>query len=445
MPTDVVIEKVVQEVKDEISKIGANSQKNYEELRKNYEELKRSNDSEKIEKLVTDISVRQSERDKSLNERIDTLEITMQKFPQVFTGKESEEEKEAKAFYLNRESIRSKSEGVSYQKLEMISEKTDVKEFLGYKKVFNKFLRNHGDERALSPDEFKLLQVGIDPDGGYTVTPFMSSRIMQRIYEGDPIRQLCTIQPITTEAYEELVDWGDGGAEWESETVATTDSTTPTWNKKRIGTHTLATRPKATQNMLEDSSINVESWLSDKIANRFARTEGAAFVNGSGVGRPRGFLTYPTGTNFGQIEQVNMGHATMLTADGFISMKYALKEYYLDRGTWLMNRLTLAAAMKLKDGMGDYIWKPGMLANDPYSTLLGLPVRMSTTMPIVAANALSVALADWTRAYIIVDRLGISILRDPYTSKPNVEFYTRKRVGGDAVDFDAIKIGKVAA
>jgi HK97 family phage major capsid protein len=366
----------------------------------------------------------------------------MNKFPQVFTGRESDEEKEAKTFYLNREALRSKTEGVSTQKLENIANRTDIKEFLGYKKVFNKYLRNHGDERALSPEEFKILQIGVDTDGGYTVTP---SRIMQRIFEGDPIRQLCGTQSITTEAYEELVDWGDGGADWESETVVTSNDTTPTWNKKRISTHTLSTRPKVTQNMLEDSSINVESWLSDKVANRFARTEGASFVTGNGVGRPRGFLTYTSGTSFGTIEQVAMGHATALTADGFISVKYSLKEYYLDRGTWLINRTTLAATMKLKDGEGSYIWKPGLLANDPTSTILGLPVRMSTTMPTVAASALSVALADWTRAYLIVDRLGINILRDPYSSKPSVEFYTRKRIGGDILDFDSLKIGIISA
>ena len=110
-----------------------------------------------------------------------------------------------------------------------------------------------------------------------------------------------------------------------------------------------------------------------------------------------------------------------------------------------MNRTTLMAAMKLKDGNGDYLWKPGLLANDPSSSLLGLPVRMSTTMPAVTNNSLSVALADWARAYMIIDRIGITVLRDPYTAKPNIEFYTRKRVGADIVDFDAIKIGKIAA
>ena len=141
-----------------------------------------------------------------------------------------------------------------------------------------------------------------------------------------------------------------------------------------------------------------------------------------------------------------MGHATALTADGFIDIKYSLKEQFLGMATaWLMNRSTVAAAMKLKDGTGNYIWKPSMLASDPGSSILGIPVRMSTTMPAVAAGALSVALADWKEAYTIVDRLGITIQRDPYTVKPLVEFYTRKRVGGDVTNFEAIKIGVISA
>jgi HK97 family phage major capsid protein len=119
-------------------------------------------------------------------------------------------------------------------------------------------------------------------------------------------------------------------------------------------------------------------------------------------------------------------------------------EYYLNRGTWLMQRSTVMAAMKLKDGAGDYLWKPSMLAADPSSVILGLPVRMSPTVPTVAANSLSVILADWKSAYLIVDRLGMTIQRDPFTVKPFVEFYTRKRVGADVIDYDAVKIGRIA-
>jgi HK97 family phage major capsid protein len=139
-----------------------------------------------------------------------------------------------------------------------------------------------------------------------------------------------------------------------------------------------------------------------------------------------------------------MGNATALTADGFKSVKYSLAEDYLNRGTWLMNRLTVAEAMKLKDGNGQYLWQPGMQLGQP-AQLDGLPVRMSTTMPQVAASALSVVLADWSEFYMVVDRLGITVQRDPYTAKPFIEFYTRKRVGGDVINFDAGRIGVIAA
>jgi HK97 family phage major capsid protein len=139
-----------------------------------------------------------------------------------------------------------------------------------------------------------------------------------------------------------------------------------------------------------------------------------------------------------------MGHATALTADGLIDVKFSLVEDYLTRGTWLANRLTVADIMQLKDGNGQYLWRAGLEPSQP-SVLLGLPIRMSTTMPVVAANALSIALAEWSEAYMIVDRLGISVQRDPYTAKPMVEFYTRKRVGGDVINYEAIIIGKVAA
>jgi HK97 family phage major capsid protein len=198
----------------------------------------------------------------------------------------------------------------------------------------------------------------------------------------------------------------------------------------------------ATQKLLEDSSINIENWIATKTGERFGRLEGAAFITGDGIGKPRGILTYANGTAWGQIEQVNMGAAAALTADGFIDVKYRLREYYIERASaWLMNRTTVAAAMKLKDGAGDYIWKPSLIASDPISSILGIPVRMSTTMPAVAANALSVALGDWRSAYMIVDRLGITVQRDPYTSKPFVEFYIRKRCGADVLNFDALKIG----
>src|SRR4030042_6291366 len=138
-----------------------------------------------------------------------------------------------------------------------------------------------------------------------------------------------------------------------------------------------------------------------------------------------------------------MGAIATLTADGFIDLKYHLTEEFLNSGTWLMNRLTVRDAMLLKNGAGDYIWKPSMITTDPSSTILGLPVRMSTSMPTVAANALAIIIGDFKQGYMIVDRLGITIQRDPYTRKPFVEFYSRKRVGGDVINYDAFKIGLI--
>ena len=163
----------------------------------------------------------------------------------------------------------------------------------------------------------------------------------------------------------------------------------------------------------------------------------------TGVGMNRGFLTYANGTNYGQIERTNMQAAAAVTADGFVAVKYSMIEQFLGRGTWLMNRTTVRDTMYLKDGEGRYIWKPGF-QDDSQASILGSPVRMSTSMPAVAAGALAVAFADWAEAYMVVDRLGITIQRDPYTQKPMIEFYTRKRVGGDVVNYQAIKLGNIA-
>jgi HK97 family phage major capsid protein len=318
-----------------------------------------------------------------------------------------------------------------------------MEKFNSYKDAFISHLRL--DEKHVSPEQYKELSVGIDPDGGYTVTPEMSSRIIEKLRESDPIRELATVENISTDALEYLVDYGEMGAGWEGETESGDKTDTAELKKKRIPVHIMYAKPRATQQLLEDSSINIEQWISRKIAEKFSRLEGAAFVEGDGIGKPRGFLTYANGTSWGQVEQINMGAAAALTADGFIKIKYSLQEFYLNTGVWLLNRTALRDAMMLKYGTGEYIWKPSLLSSDPVSTILGSAVRMSTSMPAVAANALSVAYSDWKEAYSIVDRLGITIQRDPYTVKPYVEFYTRKRLGGDVVNFDAIKLGKISA
>ena len=443
-------------VAKEVQSIGANTKENYESLQKSYKSLKdtvdkqekNGEDWQKAVKLAAEISTRQEEMDKgvaSLKASQEAIEVLLKRSP--LAGDMSPEKKEKldteiKQFAAEILTIQKKGTGVTIEDLDSFM-KTDVPKTLdNYKRVFEKFARHQND--LLTPEDRKDLSVGIDPDGGYTVTPAMSARIIQKLYESDPIRQLASVESITGERIELLVDIDQADTGWETETVSGGKTDTSRLEKKAIHVGTMYARPRATQNILDDSGINIETWLANKIAQRLSRTEGAAFVTGDGVGKPRGFLTYGNGTTYGTIEQVAMGAAANLTADGFVQLKYHLLEGHLGAMTaWLMNRTTVMAAMLLKNGNGDYIWKQG-IQNDASSNILGIPVRMSTTMPAVAANALAVALADWSETYLIVDRMGISVQRDPFTIKPFVEFYTRKRVGGDVVNFDTIKIGVIS-
>lgn len=316
------------------------------------------------------------------------------------------------------------------------------KAFRGY---FSHGAESKGLEYAtLAAPEVKDMSVGSGPDGGYTVFPDLNGRMVRRIFESSPIRALANVTTISTDAIEGTTDLDDAGIEWPAETTAPTDAKTPKVGKWRVAIHEMATRPKITQKLLEDSAWDVESWLTTKVADRFARGEATAFVNGDGAGKPKGFMTYPAGTQWGQIEQVNSGDATKLTSDGLMTLYYSLKEQHRARATWGMARLTVAAVRLLKDSTGQFLWQPGLQMGQP-SMLLGNPVREFADMPAVAANALAVVLADFAEGYQIADRLGMTVLRDPYSTKPMVEVYCRRRVGGDVVNFEAFKIGRVAA
>ena len=205
-----------------------------------------------------------------------------------------------------------------------------------------------------------------------------------------------------------------------------------------------------TTEMIEDAYLDVEGWLAGKVADKFARTQNTAFVSGTGVGQPRGFLTYAAWSAAGvyerdKIEQVNMGSAAALNADGLIELQNALKEGYQGNAVFGMKRTTFGAALQLK-GSDNYFFSPVLLANGQATIqLLGKPVVFMDDMPAVGANALSVVYADFSMAYTILDRVGLQVLRDPFTNKGFVTYYTTQRVGGDVTSFDAIKIGKVAA
>lgn len=330
---------------------------------------------------------------------------------------------------------------------------TDVAEFgndqmVAYKSAFLNYMRK-GDQ-ILGADELKALSVGTDPDGGYVVNPDMSGRIVAKVFETSPLRAYASVQVISTDALEGLFDLEESASGWVGETESRAETATPQLGKWRIPVHELYAKPKATQKLLDDAEIDMEAWLASKVAEKFARDEANAFVVGNGVGKPRGFLDYADGTTLpGTIERfdsgVNGGFATDGSgADVLISALYGLKQPYRNNAVWAMNRSTTSAVRKIKDSDGAYIWQAALSAGQP-ATLLGYPVASFEDMPALATGSLSVAVADWREAYQIVDRAGIRTLRDPYSAKPYVEFYTTKRVGGDVVNFEAIKLIEFSA
>lgn len=317
-----------------------------------------------------------------------------------------------------------------------------------YKSAFDTFLRK-GDE-IIGANEKKALSVGTDPDGGYVVHPDMSGAIVTKVFETSPMRAYASIQVISTDALEGLFDLEEAVSGWVGETEARPDTGTPQLGKWRIPVHELYAKPKATQKILDDAEINMEAWLAGKVSEKFARDEAAAFVSGNGVNKPRGFLTYPDGTTLpSTIERVNTSVNGAFAAapnggDVLIDALYGLKAQYRANATWFMNRSTTKLARKLKDSDGAYLWSPGIAAGQPAS-LLGYPIAAFEDMPNPATGSLSIAVGDMRAAYQIVDRVGIRTLRDQYSAKPYIEFYTTKRVGGDVINFEAIKLIEFSA
>ena len=318
----------------------------------------------------------------------------------------------------------------------------------GYKAAFDTFIRK--GEEVMGVEERKALSVGADPDGGYVVNPDLSGRIVMKVFESSPMRAYASVQVISSDALEGLFDLNEASSGWVGETDSRAETNTPQLGKWRIPAHELYAKPKATQKLLDDASINMEAWLASKVAEKFARDEANAFVVGNGVNKPRGFLTYGSGTTLpGTIEQFPSGVNGALAAnpdggDVLINALYGLKQQYRANATWFMNRASTRLVRKAKDSNGSYVWVPGIAAGQPAS-LLGYPVAAFEDMPDPATNSLSIAVGDMREAYQIVDRLGIRTLRDPYSAKPYVEFYTTKRVGGDVVNFESIKLVKLGS
>ncbi|MFZ0269935.1 phage major capsid protein [Caulobacter sp.] len=320
-----------------------------------------------------------------------------------------------------------------------------------YSETFAKFFRR-GDEGATSALHDLAVKAAMtsqsDPDGGFLVPTEMEQAIDRVLGTTSIMRTLAQIQPIGSSEYKKQVSLGGAGSGWVGETDARPETGTPVLGELTFTPGEIYAKPKASQTLLDDSRVDLAAWLAGEVDIEFSEKEGAAFITGNGIKKPRGILDYDkvadAAYEWGKLGYVKSGHATLLTGDALINLVYAPKTGYRPNARFLMNRKTVGAARLLKDGQGNYLWQPSAQAGQP-ATLSGYTVAEDDNMPDVGAGAYPVAFGDFRRGYLIVDRMGIRVLRDPYSSKPFVEFYTTKRVGGGVQDFAAIKLMQIAA
>lgn len=296
-------------------------------------------------------------------------------------------------------------------------------------KAFSEFIRSGMEYKSLSGLE--------DSSGGYTIIPELFKKIIGHMDAKSIFRKLASIERISTNSLDILLEKDNFDCRWEREGSPRNDTSNASFMQKRINVHELYAQPKATQKLLDDSEINISTWLTSRLADSFVRAENQAFINGDGDNKPRGILSYGED----EIEQKSVKEEGKISFEDLLDFMNILDEGYLSKASFLMHRSTLLEIQKLKDNDGRFLWQPSLTSGVP-GHLLGLPVYTSSDMPIFEAGKISIAMADFNEAYKIVDRSDISIMRDPFTEKPFVKFYSVKRVGGDVVNTNSIKLLK---
>jgi len=317
-----------------------------------------------------------------------------------------------------------------------------------HKAAFESYVRS-GESSGLRTLETKAMTIGTPADGGYLVPNETESEIGRRLTQISPIRQVAGVREISGAVYKKPFMTAGPAAGWAAETGERTQTTTPTLAELSFPAMELYAMPAASATLLEDAAVNLDEWIAAEVEQVFAAQEGAAFVNGDGTNKPKGFLQY-TKVAEGSWSWTNIGYVPTGTSaafdedapiDAIVDLVYALKAGYRQNATFVMNRKTQAAVRKLKDEEGHYLWAPPSGTNGRAS-LMTYPIIEAEDMPDIAANSYSIAFGDFRRGYLIVDRQGVRVLRDPFSAKPYVLFYTTKRVGGGMQDFDAIKLLK---
>ncbi|MCE0981687.1 phage major capsid protein [Pseudomonas monteilii] len=318
-----------------------------------------------------------------------------------------------------------------------------------HKTAFMQFVRK-GIDTGLGDLQAKALQIGNDADGGFAVPEELDRSIIELLKDTSPMRQVCNQITVGSPDYKRLVSLGGAGSGWVGETDERPPTGTPTLGQISAFMGEIYANPQATQTSLDDIFFDAEGWLNGEVAREFAEREGTAFLLGNGDKKPKGILAYALTTAkdstrpFGTLQKVITGAAGGFTGDNLIDLVHSLKAGYRANARFMMNNLTVAYARKLKDSEGNYLWRPGLELGQP-STLLAYGITENEDMPDIAADANAVSFGDYKRGYTIVDRIGTRVLRDPYTNKPFVGFYTTKRVGGMLVDSQAIKVLTLSA
>ena len=321
----------------------------------------------------------------------------------------------------------------------------DAASVLAHKSAFETYVRK-GESGRLSQLEEKALSVGSGQDGGYLVPSETEAAVNRSLKAISPIRSIAGIRQVSGSVYKRPFATSGADTGWVGETAARPQTNTPVLAELQFPTMELYAMPAATQTLLDDNAVNLDQWIAQEVETVFAEQESDAFVNGNGTNKPRGFMAYTflanaswTWGNVGYIATgVAGGFAATNPSDKLVDVIYALKAGYRQNGTWIMNRATQAAIRKFKDSAGNYLWQPAATA-DGNATLMNFRVMESEYMPDIGTDTHALSFGDFKRGYLIVDRVGVRLLRDPYSSKPYVLFYTTKRVGGGIQNFEAIK------
>ena len=317
-----------------------------------------------------------------------------------------------------------------------------------HKAAFEAYVRT-GEMAGLKRIEAKAMVAGIDSDGGYLVPEETEAEIGRRLSQVSPIRAIAGIRTVSSSVYKKPYAASGFATGWVGETEARPETAPPNLVELEYPVMELYAMPAATATLLDDAAVDIDRWIAGEVEMAFAEQESAAFVTGDGVKKPRGFLDYDTVAEsawvwgkLGHIATgVSGGFAAVDESDVLVDAIYALKAGYRQNAHWVMNRRTQGAIRKLKDADGNYLWAPPATA-EGRATIMNFPVVEAEDMPDIAADSLAIAFGDFSRGYLIVDRTGVRVLRDPYSQKPYVLFYTTKRVGGGVQDFDAIKLVK---